>query len=591
MKWPGIRLFSMILLLFAVLYACQKTDSGGTGRGHQAEFVRASLSGRVTDENNMPVTGANVTAGSTTIATDADGYFTVSNVYIDKNAAVIKVEKTGYFTGTKTIIAEVEKNNPVIIELIPKTVAGIINGANGGEVTVPASGGSILLEPNGVIDAQSNKAYTGAVTVSAYFIDPSAENFRQIMPGTLRGISANDEETGLQSFGMMAVELNGAGGEKLQIASGKKATLHFPIAEALRDQAPATIPLWSLDEYTGLWKEEGQATRQGNEYTGEVSHFSYWNCDVPFPIVNFTVTIQDQQGQPISGGEVVISSNATDAISISASGHTNAEGIVKGTLPANRSLLLKVFDKCRNLLAAKNIGPFSTETDLGTITANIQTSQVTVSGSVINCNSAPLANGYVLMELENMYYSIPVTNGNFSQTIARCGTAQTTATFKAYDIAGNSAGAAVGLTVTGNTLQTGQLTTCGTALNAYINYTVDGTSFFIDPAGDSIVALMINSNVTAIGAFPKNDTTKTHLLFQMSGERHAGVNNNVSVLYIYKGDVEYIRDGTITAAITEYGAGVGEYISGAFSGTAIDSARNRTVPVQCNFRVRITEKR
>src|SRR5688572_24004315 len=108
----GIRLCSLIVLLFAVLYACQKTDNG-TGAGHQAQFVRATLSGRITDEHQMPVTGARVTVGSTNIVTDADGYFTITNVYVDQNAAVVKVEKAGYFTGTKTIIAEVEKNNPV----------------------------------------------------------------------------------------------------------------------------------------------------------------------------------------------------------------------------------------------------------------------------------------------------------------------------------------------------------------------------------------------------------------------------------------------------------------------------------------------
>lgn len=585
----GIRLFSLIVLLFAVLYACQKTDIG-TGSGHQAEFVRVTLSGRITDENRQPVTGAKVTAGSTTIATDADGYFTLRNIYVDQNATLVKVEKAGYFTGIKTIISEVEKNNPVAIELIPKTVAGTINGANGGEVTVPAAGGSIRLEPNGVIDPQSNKPYTGAVTVSAYFIDPSAENFREIMPGTLRGITTNNDETGLQSFGMMAVELNGAGGEKLQIASGKKATLHFSIPAALRGEAPSTIPLWSLDENTGLWKEEGQATRQGNEYVGDVSHFSFWNCDAPFPIVNFTVTVHDQQGQPISGGEVVISSNLTDTTSISASGHTNAEGLVKGTLPANRALQLKIFDKCRNLLVTKNIGPFSTATNLGTIVANAQTSKLTVSGSVINCNNAPLASGYVLLELENVYYSIPVTNGSFNQTITRCGTAETSATLKAYDLAGNSTGVAVALTVTGNTLQAGQLTACGTALDAYINYTVDGANFYVASPVDSVVAININANTFLIGALSKGDTTKTHIVWQMSGERHAGANNDVSILYVHKDNNMYTRNSIITATMTEYGTQVDEYISGAFSGTVLDSVQNRSMPVQCNFRVRIIKK-
>ena len=585
MKLQGVRLLCIIALLFAILHACNKKDSHGSGSGHQAEFVRATISGRVTDENKLPVTGANVTAGATTIATDADGYFTIRNVYVDKNAALIKVEKAGYFLGTKTIMAEVEKNNPVTIQLMPKTVAGTISGANGGEVTVPASGGSIRLEANSVIDPQSNKPYTGAVTVSAFFIDPSADNFREIMPGALRGINTNNEETGLQSFGMLAVELNGAGGEKLQIAAGKKATLHFPIPQELSSQVPATIPLWSLDETTGLWKEEGQATRQGNEYVGQVSHFSFWNCDAPFPIVNFTVTIKDQQGQPFSGVEAVVSNSVSDTISISGNGFTNADGVVKGALPANRNLTLKVYDKCRNLLHTQNIGPFTTETDLGTITISFQKAQVTVSGSVINCNNAPVANGYVLLQLEGLYYSIPVTNGNFSQAIARCGTGQVTATLQAYDLANNVAGTTISIPVTGNTIQAGQLFACGgTALNSYINYTVDGVSFLVAPPADTIIAIKSNQS-TIIGAFPRNDTTKTHIVFLLTGS------NSVSSLYVYKGDKAYMPNSPGAAAtVTENGSAVGEYVSGAFSGTVRDSSSNALVPIQCNFRVRITQK-
>lgn len=589
MKFKGIYLLGFTALLFALLYACNKTDSHGTGGGHQAEFVRATISGRVTDENKLPVTGAQVTAGAATIATDGNGYFTIKNVYVDKNAALVKVEKAGYFTGVKTIMAEVEKNNPVSIQLMPKTVAGTISGANGGEVTVPASGGSIRLEANSVIDPKSNKPYTGAVTVSAFFIDPSADNFREIMPGTLRGINANNEETGLQSFGMMAVELNGAGGEKLQIAAGKKATLHFPIPEELRSQAPATIPLWSLDEATGLWKEEGEATRQGNEYIGNVSHFSFWNCDAPFPIVNFTVTIKDQQAKPLSGAEVVISASVTDTTSISGNGITNADGIVKGALPANRSLVLKIYDKCHKLLHTQNIGPFSTQTDLGTITVNVQTAQLTVSGKVIDCNNAPLANGYVLLELENIYYSIPVTNGNFSQAIIRCGNGQVTATLKAFDLTNNVAGTAISVPVTGNTLNAGQLAACGTALDAYIKYTIDGVSYQVAPPADSIVVIRTPSHAL-IGAFPKHDTLRTYMVFLLADQPNAGANHSITSLHVYKGDSLYTRGMGTSATVTEFGSGVGEYVSGTFSGTVMDSTQNVSLPVQCNFRVRITKK-
>lgn len=592
MKWKGIRLLCITALLFAILYACNKTDSGGTGSGHQVEFVRATISGRITDENNLPVTGANVTAGATSITTDANGNFNLKNVYVDKNAALVKVEKAGYFLGTKTIMVEIEKNNPVNMQLMPKTVAGTINGASGGEVTVPASGGSIQLEANSVIDPQSNKPYTGAVTVSAAFIDPSAGNFREIMPGTLRGINTNNEETGLQSFGMMAVELNGAGGEKLQIASGKKATLHFPIPEALRSQAPATIPLWSLDETTGLWKEEGQATKQGNEYVGTVGHFSFWNCDAPFAITNFTVTLKDQNAQAIPDVEVVISASVTDTTSISGNGITNADGVVKGTLPSNRSLKLKVYDKCRNLIHSQDIGPYATDTDLGTITVNTQTVSLTVSGTVTDCNNTPVANGYVMLQLENVYYSIPVTNGSFSRAILRCNNTAVTANIKAYDQANNVSGATISLPVSGNTLNAGQLFACGTALNSYINYTLDGNNIQTASPLDSMIAIIIESKHIIIGSFSKADTSKTHIIFQMDGGQ--GTNNTISILYANNGNGHEMlsapNSSSFPVTVTEYGSAVGEYVSGSFTGNVRDSTRNLTLPVECNFRVKITKK-
>jgi hypothetical protein len=592
MKWKGLRLLCMTALLFAILYACNKSDSGGTGSGHQVEFVRATISGRITDENSLPVTGASVTAGATTISTDANGYFNLKNIYVDKNAALVKVEKTGYFLGTKTVMIEIEKNNPVNMQLMPKTVAGTIDGASGGEVTVPAAGGSIQLPANGVIDPQNNKPYTGAVTVSAAFIDPSADNFRQIMPGTLRGINTNNEETGLQSFGMMAVELNGAGGEKLQIASGKKATLHFPIPEELRSQAPATIPLWSLDEKTGLWKEEGQATKQGNDYVGEVSHFSFWNCDAPFPISNFTVTLKDQNAQAIPDVEVVISASLTDTTSIAGNGYTNADGVVKGTLPANRALKLKVYDKCRNMIHSQNIGPYTTDTDLGTITVNTQMSSLTISGTVIDCNNTPIANGYVMLQLENVYYSIPVINGNFTKAIIRCNNNATTANIKAYDLANNVSGATISVPVSGSTLNAGQLYACGTTLNSYIKYTMEGVNYQTASPADSMVAHLASQNLI-IGAFSKIDSTRTHIVFMISGG--AGAANTMNTLYVSNGQsggnqIMYHSGSNLSApvAITEYGSAVGEYVSGAFAASVYDSARSLSLPVQCNFRVKIT---
>jgi len=66
-----------------------------------------------------------------------------------------------------------------------------------------------------------------------------------------------------------------------KIASDKKATITMPLSGLLSAAPPTSIPLWYFNESNGLWKQDGTATKTGNTYVGEVSHFSWWNCDLP----------------------------------------------------------------------------------------------------------------------------------------------------------------------------------------------------------------------------------------------------------------------------------------------------------------------
>ena len=109
----------------------------------------------------------------------------------------------------------------------------------------------------------------------------------------------NNNRVTLASYGMIAVELESTAGEKLQIATGNSATLTMPIPSSIQSSAPATIALWSVNEQTGIWKEEGTATRSGSNYVGTVSHFSFWNCDISIPAVNLSMTIKDEHAVPL----------------------------------------------------------------------------------------------------------------------------------------------------------------------------------------------------------------------------------------------------------------------------------------------------
>lgn len=587
MKIPCLALLIAPLLTACLFFSCQKTETLAgpePGPGHVTEYTQANLLGRVIDDQKLPVSGAVVRVGVSNATTDVNGIFSFNNVQVDRTACLVQVEKDGFFKGIKTLVVTSGKDNQVAIQLIRKVVAGTFNGSTGGTITVPDAGGTILFEANTLMNLANRAGYTGAVTVHASFIDPTADNFQEIMPGTLRGIDANNNVMGLQSFGMMAVELSGSNGEKLQLAGGRKATLRFPIPAKLLGEAPATIPLWLLNDSTGLWQEEGVATRQGNEYVGQVSHFSFWNCDMPFPVVEFTATLQNQQNSPLSGARVVISGAGADT-SFSGYGITNGDGLVAGLIPANRTLRFKVYDKCGNLLHTQNAGPYTARVDMGIIRVTSEGSLLTVSGTVVDCSAAPIANGYVTIELDGMRYRVTPVNGAFNATITRCTNTTTTVKLIPYDITLNQAGTTATLTITGTTADAGQLVACGMTLSHFINFKIDGVSYAFTPPADSLEAgRHLIAPLSMVVGYRK-DGSNNRMQFNFRGEMVTGP-APMDWMTIDLGDKTYENSGTDTVHITEFGTQVGGYIAGSYNGTVKDKQANRTLPFQMNFRVR-----
>ena len=583
----SILSFALMALITAILItiSCQKSiNDGPDNPGNKPiEYVTATITGRILDESGQPVSAAAVKAGSAATTTDINGSFRITNVSLDKNAGFIKVEKDGFFQGSRTIIVNAGVVNYISLQLIKKTVAGTVSGSSGGNITVP-TGGSINFGGNSFVNTGTNSTYTGTVSVSAFFINPAASNFNEIMPGTLRGINTSNQETGLQSFGMMAVELTGAGGEKLQLASGKTATLTFPIPAALQASAPATIPLWSFNDTTGLWKEEGSATKQGANYVGTVSHFSFWNCDYPYSGVDFKAIIKDQNGNPLYPVQVAMKITS-DTVSSYGYGYTDETGLVSGKIPSGKTFELKILNKCGAVLYTQNVGPFNSTADLGTIILTVPAyTQVTVSGSVVNCNGVAVTNGFVDVNIDSFHTRAVVTNGSFSVAFSRCNNTQTTAYVTAYDMSTSQIGSASAITITSGTVNAGTLSACGTTVAEFLNYTLNSTNYSFVPPADSLAMDGSVSNGYTVWATRKtgggNSRDQVYLWFNASGTGTVSLNYVV----INLNTSQYVGQSAVN--ITEFGT-PGNYISGNFSAVLKDTLNSaNTAPVTLSFRVK-----
>src|SRR6187401_90626 len=579
---------TLIISLF--ILSCQKeaktdnpTPGGGTGSVVNPTPVQGNVTGKVIDNNNNAVAGATVKAGSNTTTTDSRGLFRFNNIQLDKYSAVITVEKTGFFKGYRVFSASANNTNFVQLKLVPKTLIGSIDAAAGGSVSLPDNS-KITLPASGVVVRSNSQSYTGSVKVYAAAIDPASADISQIVPGSVQGTDANNYRVVLTSFGMLAVELEGSNGEQLQIATGKTAKIRFTIPSSLRSTAPATIPLWSVDETTGLWKQEGNATKGTDYYEGDVSHFSFWNCDVSIPTIFLELNLKTVEGSLPFTPVKITRVNSGGA----SYGYNDSTGHVGGLVPKNEPLLLEVFSNCNQPVFSQNIGPYSSNTNLGTITVTIPPiNYLQITGSAVNCSNQPVINGNAMIYYDGHLYNKPISNGSFSLTVTRCSNSNATIEVVVVDNIGNEQSSIWSGSASSGTASTGTLSACGTSSVSFFNYTLDGTNYSLSTAtADSFFVSTGNATsqpATLIMAFKKSQPN-INIDFYTQG----GAVGTFPVMFMTAnqyGDSSITLVTPFNVIFTSYGA-VGQFIEGSFTGQFREILNNNLHNVSATFRVR-----
>lgn len=590
----NLRHLLLVLTSALVIFSCRKD------RAHEQYIenppgikpdlsikITSSVAGFVMDENDKPVYGALVTAGSKQTTTDEFGYFNITNTTVPEAAGFVKISKTGYFDGYKTFVPATGKESFIRAKLLRKENTGNFDASTGGTVTT-SSNAKVTLPATAVVVASTGSAYSGTINVAAQWIDPSETLMQQLSaPGDGRGLDTKDHLTLTKPFGTIAVELTGSGGQRLQIATGKKATINIPIPTTMSAGAPASVPLWSFDESTGLWKEEGSATKNGSVYVGEVSHFSFWAGAAGIPLVNFTAQVVNTALSPLSNVAVGVRyANQPFNTGGGTFGFTDANGIVSGAVPANANLTFSVLTPCALESYSYNFTTTSGDVDLGTVTGNLGQSMVTITGNVVDCNNLPVTNGYIQTFDNGLFNRSAIVNGAFSFTGIACTNMVTN--LIAVDKNANQQTPVQTITLTPGINNLGTISACGVSSVGVINYTIDGVpatlieptntlnAYFTAPAGGWTTIFDL---VPSPGA--------SNISFQFNGAPVTGSAHEVTDIF----STGFAVDGRANApvplvvTITEYG-NQGGFVSGHFSGSVLGFPSNTPHTISCDFRVR-----
>lgn len=592
------RLYSAYLfLLFSILaFNCQK-EVVPIDLGPDPDFpantepapITATLQGNVFDKNGTPAVGVTVRVGTKSTQTDAYGYFRIKDAALDKGASLVTAEKAGYFKAYRTFSATSGVNN-VAIKLIEKVIAGTINSTSGGNVTL-SNGAKIALPANGVVKAAGG-SYSGTINVYAAYIDPTGADISETVPGSFMANDKDGKRVMLASFGMLAVELESSSGEKLQIASNSKATLTSPIPSSLQSAAPATIPLWYVNEETGLWTEQGTAIKNGTNYIGDVSHFSFWNCDYPYPIVGITATIT-VGGDPLV--HTVVRIRQVSPLTGAGYGYTDSAGQVSGAVPSNQNLVLEVLNQCNEVIYTQNIGPYTSSVDLGTISVPTGTVNVlTVKGKLLNCSNDPVTDGYALFRYDNMTRMAATdNNGEFSVSLTYCNSAATSIEILGIDESTLQQSTTLNIPTTTPITDVGNITVCGTSAAEFVNYTLDGTNYNIT-VGDSLMAYAENgSNDPAYTNFVSimasevvsNPGNWNYMQIRFNSNAVAGTYPIANIYFSNLNQTAVVSPSTVT--LTSFPTTIGQFFEGSFTAQFTESGNPHNV--SGSFRVRRTQ--
>ncbi len=546
---------SILLLLIIFSYFSCSNDPDDIIPGTTQE-TQSSVFVTIKDPAGIPIIGALITLGNLSGTTDETGTYFFTRAMLTGDD-YLKVAKAGYFKGSRRFFTKGSPTQFLQITLLPKEEVASFISSHAASLYIDPK--SRLLFPNNAVAHQDGSPYNGDVHVMAYPIYGDDPKLSDKMPGALIGKDESGSTVALGSFGMIAVELQADNGEVLEIAEGKTVEIEMAIADNQLSHAPSTIPLWYFDEDKGLWVKEGQAELQGNVYVGQVSHFSFWNCDVLLELVNWEASFDYNDGRPAQNIQVCLS---IEDINDQRCAFTDANGIVSGPVPANKNVVLTVVNDCGSIVLTDEMGPFINDIKMEPrMVAVTDQDYATISGTALQCDGSPIKSGFVKVHtpLNNFIFPISGTDGHFEGGYTYC--VGDVATLYVYDVTNTLVSDPKAFTFERN-LSIGSITACN-QVEEFIRYRVRGFSqeyFYyspeLTPIGTEYIEIQSLDSIGVKGRFGFVIKGKTVGQYSANGAHGNQIN-------LQNGQIAYITSMTVN--VTEYGP-QGEFIRGDFNG-------------------------
>ena len=196
-----------IVATFIIVLSCAgdelilptSTPENNLAESYQPErnFVTGTVFGTVTDESNNPVINASIVHRGRQYFTNENGNFIIKDQSLNSKGAFFTVEKAGFFKGSRRFYPQDESINYVYVQLMELDEIGRFEASVGANLV--GNEGIEISFPENSIQSADGSLYAGEVSVAAKYLDPTADNINEIMPGDLVGVSSDLEDVDIQT--------------------------------------------------------------------------------------------------------------------------------------------------------------------------------------------------------------------------------------------------------------------------------------------------------------------------------------------------------------------------------------------------------
>lgn len=265
----------------------------------------ATVSGRVTSIDGTERSGISINVLSsgtslTSTTSDLNGGFSVD---LAANSDFVLVLTADDYADQVVPVKTPESDGSIFLD-ITMIVRGRMEtfSADTDATFSGADGASVSVTAGSFVD-ENGAAITGNIDLTITPVDISRPAALAAFPGEFSGVlEGSGDDSPIISFGAVEFEFT-QNGQPVQLAQGQTANILIPIyidtfQDGMLISVGDSIPLWALNEATGIWEQEGTGivvasseSPTGLALEATVSHFSWWNCDVSMNAAQAIVTV------------------------------------------------------------------------------------------------------------------------------------------------------------------------------------------------------------------------------------------------------------------------------------------------------------